>query len=419
MAIPAQRPNVLILGEEIPPRCGGIGQWGYWMARKLAERGFGVVYAAPAAGMEEAAYYGSAFEVCPMAGEDWRHHKDRFVFGALRRVWRSHRPRLVVCLTWKVARLPLLLRPLAGWRVVVVAHGMEVTKKRRRLRRRIGLRWIFRAADLTVAVSRYTRDRVAETGIDPERVLVLPCGVDPERFRPRDGTRLRRQLGLEGLPVVLTLARLVRRKGHDLVIRALPEVRRCVPGAVYLVAGGGKDGYVQSLRELARECGVEDAVRFVGRAEDEDLPGLYCASDVFAMASRNDENSGNFEGFGITYLEANACGVPVVGAATGGVPDAVVDGETGFLVPPDDAAALAERLTRLLSDPALARRMGERGRERVVRDLSWDRIAERFLAALAERTGLRPPAAPGPQPPAAHNSPAAAGESARVPADPV
>lgn len=394
---PPSPADVLILGEEIPPCAGGVAQWGYWMGRKLQERGLRVLYAAPSHCMREPEYYEGAFAVFPMAGDDWRHRKDRRIFRALRRIARAARPRLVVCLTWKVARVPLLLRPLTGWRVAVAAHGMEVTKKRQKLRRRIGLRWIFGAADLSLAVSRYTRDRVAEFGVDPRSVLVLPCGVDPERFSPRDGTRLRRALGLDGQPVVLTLSRLVRRKGHDLVIRALPDLRRRVPGTLYVVAGSGEPGYVSGLRDLARSCGVEEAVRFVGRIEDEDLPGLYSASDVYTMSSRTNEATGNYEGFGITYLEANACGVPVVGADSGGVADAIVDGETGYLVPPEDVGALADRLGRLLADPTLARWMGENGRARVLRELTWDRVADRFLEALESRLGggLRPAAPAG------------------------
>jgi phosphatidylinositol alpha-1,6-mannosyltransferase len=355
------------------------------MARKLSERGHPVMYAAPAEAVGPSGPRDEAYGVGRIEGDDWRHHKDRYLLGALLRLWRTHRPSVVICLTWKVARVPLLLRSLTGWRVVVVAHGMEVTKKGRRLRRRIGLRWIFGSADLAVAVSRYTRDRVAEFGVRPERVMVLPCGVDPERFRPRDGALTRRRLGLEGRPVLLTLARVVRRKGHDLVIRALPEVHRRFPEAVYVVAGGGKEGHLASLRELAHACGVDGSVRILGHAPDDDLPGLYSASDVYVMVSRANPRSGNYEGFGITYLEANACGVPAIGAESGGVPDAVVDGETGFLIPPEDVHSLADRIVWLLGDPALARTLGENGRARVLRAFTWDRVAERLLAALAER----------------------------------
>jgi len=393
-----RRPVVLVLGEEIPPRTGGVAQWGYWMARKIQERGIRVVYAARADYADPSGDYGDCFTLHPISGRGWRHYKDLRILGALRALWARFRPRAVICLNCKVARIPLLLRPLTGWKVAVVAHGMEVTKNSGHLRRRLGLRWVYGSADLTVAVSRYTRERVLEFGVEPGQVRVIPCGVDPEFFRPLDGARVRAQLGLADRPIILTLARLVHRKGHDLVIRALAEVHRRVPDAVYLVGGTGGDGYVEHLRALAGACGVSHAVRFLGAVESAGLPALYSASNVYVMASRSLEGDSNFEGFGVTYLEANACGIPVIGADTGGVADAIVDGQTGFLIPPDDVPALADRLHRLLTEPALARRMGAAGRARVLRDLTWDRISGRFLEGLEESTGplLHRPAAPEP-----------------------
>jgi len=392
------RPVILILGEEIPPCTGGVAQWGYWMARKLEDRGFKVVYAARDDYARPAQQCGDSFTVHPISGRDWRHRKDLRIAEALRAIWRRWRPRAVICLTCKVARLPLLLRPLTGWKVAVVAHGMEVTKKGDRLRRRIGLRWVFGSADLTVAVSRYTRERVLEFGVDPGHVQVLPCGVEPDRFRPEDGARLRARFGLGGRPVVLTLSRLVHRKGHDLVIKALAEVRRRIPDVVYLVAGTGKGPYLDYLRGIAEAAGLGESVRFLGHVAAEDLPALYSASDVYVMASRTLESDSNYEGFGITYLEANACGIPVIGADSGGVADAIVDGLTGFLVPPDDVPVLADRMHRLLADPDLARRMGAAGRDRVLRELTWNRVSGRFLDALEEQTGRLLPRAPSLQP---------------------
>ena len=387
----AQRPLVLILGEEIPPCTGGVAQWGFWLARTFVARGLDVVYAARDDYARPPEYYQGAFTVLPIAAKNWRHDKDLRIFGALWSAWRKWRPRAVVCLNCKVARVPLLLRPITGWKVAVLAHGMEVTKKSDHLRRRVGLRWVFGSSDLTVAVSRYTRDRVLEFGVAPAHVQVLPCGVDPAEFSPRDGEAMRARLGLGRRPVVLTISRLVSRKGHDLVIKAMAEVLRRVPDAVYVLAGTGTPEYVNHLRALAETAGVSHAVRFVDYVESRDLAALYSAGDVYVMASRTLDGGANYEGFGITYLEANACGIPVIGADSGGVADAIVDGETGYLIPPDDVPALADRILRLLGDPALAGRMGEAGRARVLRELTWDRVGGRFLDALERRTGpLRP-----------------------------
>ena len=381
------RPVILVLGEEIPPRSGGVAQWGYWMARKFHERGLRIVYAARSDYAQPQEFYGDAFTVLPIPAKDWRHRKDLRILTALRRAWKRWHPKAVVCLNCKVARIPLLMRPFTGWSVAVVAHGMEITKHGELLRRRLGLRWVFRAADLAVAVSHHTRERVVHLGVDPGHVQVIPCGVDPDLYRPVDGEAMRRRLGLAGRPIILTLSRLVRRKGHDLVIRALAEVRRRIPGAAYIVVGEGVEPYVASLRRLAEKCGVSDAVHFIGRAEETDLPGLYSASDVYVMVSRSLDGNSNYEGFGITYLEANACGIPVIGADTGGVADAIVDGQTGYLIPPDDVPALTDRLLRILGQPDLGRRLGENGRARVLRDLNWERVAARFLEALEEKAG--------------------------------
>jgi phosphatidylinositol alpha-1,6-mannosyltransferase len=384
----APAPTVLLLGEEIPPCPGGVAQWGSWMARHLSRRGLRVVYAARRDFMrDDPEFYRDGYTAHPIEATRWKQRKELHILKALFECRRLYRPRVVVALNCKVARVPLLMRPWAGWKVAIAAHGMEITKNGHRPRRQTGLRWAFGSADLAVAVSRFTRDRILDAGVAPDQVRVIPCGVSPELFRPRDVAAARRRFGFGTRPVVLTLARLVSRKGHDLVIRALPALRQRVPDLLYVVAGPHNPPYEERLRALAREHGVEATVRFLGYVEEEALPDLYTASDVYAMPSRHDAAGGNFEGFGISYLEANACGVPVVGADTGGVADAIEDGATGYLIPPDDVPALTDRLLRLLSDPAAARRMGEAGRTRVLTSFTWERIAARFLAALEEKTG--------------------------------
>jgi len=392
----APAPAVLLLGEEIPPSPGGVAQWGSWMARELSRRGLRIVYAARRDFMRGPEFYGDAYTAHPIDATRWKQRKELHILKALLECRRLYRPRAVVALNCKVARMPLLLRPWTGWKVAVVAHGMEITKNGHRPRRQTGLRWAFGSADLAVAVSRFTRDRILDAGVAPDQVRVIPCGVSPDLFRPRDAAAARRRFGFGNRPVVLQLSRLVSRKGHDLVIRALPALRRRVPDLLYVVAGPENRPYEDRLRALAREEGVEEAVRFLGYVEEAALPDLYAASDVYAMPSRHDAAGGNFEGFGISYLEANACGLPVVRADTGGVSDAIVDGVTGFLVPTEDVPALTDRLQRLLEEPAAARRMGEAGRRRVLAEFTWERIAAQFLAALEEKTGplvLPPPLA--------------------------
>jgi phosphatidylinositol alpha-1,6-mannosyltransferase len=234
------------------------------------------------------------------------------------------------------------------------------------------------SADTILAGSQFTAGLARDLGVSPERVRVTHYGTDPVRFQRRDATALRERLGLGTRPVLLTIARLVSRKGIDTVLAALPKVLAAHPDAVYVVAGDGPDA--DPLRARARQLGVERAVRFAGVVRDEELSHWYSLAYVFVMPSRSDPP--DVEGFGIVFLEAAACERPVVAARAGGIPDAVAHGVTGVLVPPGDTPALAAELSALLSDPARCAELGRRGRERVVSDFTWDRVVDRTLSAL-------------------------------------
>jgi phosphatidyl-myo-inositol dimannoside synthase len=257
---------------------------------------------------------------------------------------------------------------LAPWRAVPLAQGGYDRVRRATLRR----------VDGVLAGSQFTAGLVRDLGVEPERIRVTHYGTDPSRFRPLDAAPLRERLGLGHRPVLLTIARLVSRKGIDTVLDALPAVLARHPDAVYVVAGDGPEA--EPLRRLAQNLGVERSVRFAGVVPDGELPLWYSLGDVFVMPSRSDPP--DVEGFGIVFLEAAATERPVVAARAGGVPDAVAHGVTGVLVPPGDPGALGAELSALLADPARRAELGRRGRERVLADFTWDRVVDRTLAAL-------------------------------------
>ena len=210
----------------------------------------------------------------------------------------------------------------------------------------------------------------------------LAPGVDVDTFTPdADGAAIRARYDLAGRPVVVCVSRLVPRKGQDTLIRALPAIRRRVPDAALLVVGGGP--YRSTLERLARDAGVAAAVRFTGSVPWQELPAHHAAGDVFAMPCRTRRRGLDVEGLGIVYLEASATGRPVVAGDSGGAPDAVLDTETGYVVGGRDAAALARRVSQLLADPELARRMGAAGRVWVERHWQWDAQATRLRGMLS------------------------------------
>jgi phosphatidylinositol alpha-1,6-mannosyltransferase len=244
----------------------------------------------------------------------------------------------------------------------------------------------YRLARRVVAISRYTRGLLREGGVPSGKIVLVRPGTDPTTFRPagRDPA-LVRELGLEGRRVVLTVGRLTWRKGQDRMLEALPAIAQAAPNVTYLLAGTGP--LEPELRALARRLGLEDRVRLLGEVADEALPRLYNVADVFVMANRVSAGTRDVEGFGIVFLEANACEVPVVGGRSGGVIDAVEDGLTGLLVDAESPEEIARAVVRLLEDSALARRMGVEGRRRVERELTWDHTARgvgRVLTELSE-----------------------------------
>jgi phosphatidyl-myo-inositol dimannoside synthase len=274
-----------------------------------------------------------------------------------------------------------VLRRAGVTRAVALTHGHEAgwaaLPGARALLRRIG-----DEVDVVTYLGEYFRVRLARV-LSPEaakRMVQLTPGVDVTFFRhPAGGEVVKARLGLADRPVVVCVSRLVRRKGQDTLIRAWPRVRAEVSDAILLLVGDGP--YARSLRRLARQLGVSDAVVFTGPVPWPELPGYYDAANVFAMPCRTRRAGLDVEGLGIVYLEASATGLPVIGGTSGGAPDAVLEGESGYVV--SDVAGTAARVTELLTDPSKAREMGGKGLAWVNREWRWELAAARLATILA------------------------------------
>lgn len=267
----------------------------------------------------------------------------------------------------------------------LILHGAEVTVPGRVAGPRHVLARTLRGAELVIAAGGYPADEgelAAGRGLP---VVVVPPGVDVDRFRPLDAEErraARRRLGVGDDDLLVTsVSRLVPRKGFDVLIEAAATLAPRYPNLQVLIAGSGRDD--RRLRRLAAVHGAP--VRFLGRVDDEDLPALFGAADVFSMACRNRWLGLEQEGFGIVFLEAAACGVPQIAGASGGAAEAVEHGRTGLVVhDPGSADRLVTALDALLGDPDRRRAMGEVARERAVAEFAYDVLAERLQAALVE-----------------------------------
>lgn len=367
--------TILLFSPDFPPWDGGVAVWAEKLAQFVMRQGRHVVVAAPQQLAEDAAF--DARQSYPVVR--LRSFKDRYLkyvsaHLTVRRLVRAYRPAHILALTWHpFANAALRWAPAAP--LTLIAHGndfMESRWQRPFWRRRMSR--AFAGARHVIAVSRETERALTRLlpGLAAKTTVLYP-GVDPEEFpclgQPPEP------------PVLLTLGRVVQRKGQDRVIQALPAILSEFPEVEYWIAGRGAD--VPRLQALARELRLERKVRFLGFVPAEERIRLYERCSVYLMPSRTIGERGDFEGFGITYLEANACGRPVIGGRSGGVTDAVLDGETGFLVDPESPCEIAARTIELLRDPALAARLGAQGRTRIEREMNWDVATRRLLELMA------------------------------------
>lgn len=288
---------------------------------------------------------------------------------------------------WFGAAAPLaLLGPLArragAGRIVASTHGHEVGWSMLPVARS-ALRRIGDDADVVTFISRYTRGRFASAFGARAALEHLPPGVDTDRFVPDSVARaeLRARYGLGQRPVVVCLSRLVPRKGQDMLIRAWPAIRRRVPDAALVIVGGGP--YLQRLQQLADTHDVAADVTFTGAVPAAELPAHHAMADVFAMPCRTRGAGLDVEGLGIVYLEASACGVPVIAGTSGGAPETVLDGQTGTVVDGTDVAAVATAVGDVLSDPARAAAMGAAGRHWAVDHWQWRSQGAKLTALLS------------------------------------
>jgi phosphatidylinositol alpha-1,6-mannosyltransferase len=268
-----------------------------------------------------------------------------------------------------------MLRWCYGLPYLLYAHGEEILTALTSCKLAWLLPRIYRRAAAIIANSRHTKMLLQDIGVNASRIHVIHPGVHVQSFcaSPEAAQRVRQKHHLGAAPVLLTVGRMQRRKGQDMVIQALPRIRQSMPHVKYVMVGTGEE--LTFLTNLAQELEVQDSVVFADSVPDQELAAYYAACDVFIMPNRN--IGGDIEGFGMVYLEAGAAGKPVVGGKSGGTDDAIVDGVTGIRVDGNSSVEIARAVIDLLSAPDEAKAMGIRGRQRAEDEFTWEAVVKR------------------------------------------
>ena len=270
------------------------------------------------------------------------------------------------------------LRRAGASRIVALTHGHEVWWAKV-WPFSLAIRRIGAGTDHLTYLGSYTQSQISRalSARATNAMIKIAPGIDTDHFSPQpSASALRKELGLKEKKVIVSVGRLVHRKGQDTLIEALPSILTEIPGAHILFIGEGP--YKDYLEKRAAELQVSSAITFIGRIQYADLPRYICVGDIFAMPSRSRLAGLEVEGLGIVYLEASACGLAVIGGKSGGAPDAVLEGETGYAVDGTSAQEVADAAITLLKNPQLAEKMGARGRQWIVDEWRWEIWAQRF-----------------------------------------
>lgn len=384
--------KILILSSEFPPGPGGIGTHAYQLAKNYSLASHEVQVLTPqdyAAESEIVTFNDSQpFAVSRLIGGKSAFSKALTRIGTLNSTLRSFKPDVVLVSGSRSIWMMAFLRPFyrdVPW--VVVAHGTEFGQMH-------GLdacltRLSANQASALICVSEYTGQVVRALGVNKPPMEVVHNGADDAQFFKLDQDKiieLRKALEVENKFVLLTVGNISARKGQEVVIRALPAIVQEDPHVVYWMAGLPTER--EFLEKLAKDLGVVKAIRFLDRVTNQRLLELYNACDLFVMTSRQLED-GDFEGYGIAVIEAALCGRAAVVSDNSGLAEAVLDGQTGMLVPQNDPKATAKAILQLIGDPIRLHRLCEQAQARAVDSQTWDNVSAKYLDILSRCVGKK------------------------------
>ena len=382
-------PKSLLVSLEFPPQHGGVGNYYYHVCKHLPAGS--IVVLAPTSAQAPAFDVKQPFTIIREPRLNRLLTPSRLILVNWWRQWRVYRAirqsikvhRVTLLHVGHVLPLGTIALLLKRWRklpYLLYAHGLDILLPQRSVRKKALLKRIIRQAHGLVSNSNFTREALLKLGGRADTIAVVyPCPNLTDTRVPVDRLEhLRRTHRLDGKRVILTVGRLVERKGHDQIIRALPAVRKRVPNATYLVVGNGP--YRHRLQQLVNQYRLGEHVTFLDRVDETQLAACFEVCDVFAMPSR--QIGPDVEGFGMVYLEAALFGKPAIAGESGGATEAVLHNLTGLIVNPNDTAAISAALIKLLTDRAYADRLGFQAMQRVLELFTWDRQVEKLLKLL-------------------------------------
>ena len=381
----------IILTTHFPPsKGGGIQEWAYGVAKQLSLKNFIVKVYARRKDNTLSIHKNEDFFVYRMRGRNW--HQFHFIYSLyyLLKILIKNPNSTIMATTWKLAKPYRFFKQFfPKSKITIVGHGVEITSLKNKKKIKI-FQNVVKSSNLMICVSNFTKDAVLQycsTLKEKNHIQFIPNGIDPNKFfKDKTNINILKDNDIDpSSQIITTISRIIRRKGHDLVIKAIKPLIKIYPKIHYVIAGhykpGNENNYKEELINLINDLDLDEYVTFINYVPQKYIVSLYSNSKIFVMVSKF-LPSGDSEGFGITFLEANACGCPIIGSKSGGIIDAIENEVSGLLIPENDTDSLTIAIKRILDDENLRDNLIYNGNKRVLKNYTWSKITDQIVKSL-------------------------------------
>ena len=362
---------------------GGIATWSREIADYLHSKSYNVtVYLKKQGGIKKSFDVKNLpYKIHLIAGRDWAFFKKWYIFFSIFKYLKNNNKPIIISTNWELSQGIIFYKNLFHFSLVTILHGLEVTRLNslKYKNRTKSFKKTLMCSDKIISVSQYTKKVAQSLNKHDIKINVIPNFVNPENFYP-----INKKLFIndfiynENDIILLTLSRLVKRKGHRTVIEALKPLISKNPNIFYLIAGIGDKSYEQELKHYVKKLNLEKNINFLGYISESRKKIIYNLCDLYIMTSMPTDERGDSEGFGITFLEANACGKPVIGTNVGGISDAINDGFNGFLIKPNDSLELKKKIIDIINNKKLYKTLSENSINHIKNNFNIQLIGKKF-----------------------------------------
>jgi phosphatidyl-myo-inositol dimannoside synthase len=375
--------KIIVITEDYPPTSGGIAQWAFGIVQELIGLGHDVRVMTRADVFKLETFKFGSEKIVKMQFWQWHNFRSIYIaFYLIKEIFKK-KPDLIIASTWNIGAFATDLKKIFRFKTILAYHGLEVTKQLNP-KRKLKLLRAINNSNVNIAVSQFTKNEIIKKfNLDTNKISVLPNGVDVKRFYPKPKSEdLLEKHNLKNKKILLTLSRVIERKGHDIVIKSLVDVIKEVEDLIYLIAGVAETKFKEKLEALIKQLKLDPHVIFTGALGANEIIDYYNLCDFYIMISKGSGNKGDSEGFGITFLEANACEKAVIGSNVDGIPDAVEHMNNGLLIEANNVKETSNTILQLFQDSTLRDQLGKNGLKRIKTQFTWEAVTKRLLESI-------------------------------------